>query len=759
MKIELSPFLLQQPRPEREIVSLLIAHPTPPEEQRLGQLFMVIRVSPSSETTRALVEMLEREGRALYYQQLESNVELAFESMLKKLNELLSDFLEYSSAEWLDDFHAVIGVIKGQDLFFAHVGRLYVLLVHHQRILNVLETAKGVETRINPLKIFSQTISGQLFENDTLIVGTTSILDYLSLDRLRAVAQSTAPSQAALALENLLAPNVAATGFGALLIRLAPETIRQTSDFSAMQTGGYTTSTSQSSMDQLVSREHQTRDLLSPSLWSQAWKYLSGAIERIKLVFSSLGLRPRAGRRQPSQTIQYYTSMRESWKPARRTEYPSRFLYVVGTLLSGLQLIFSALGKALRFLISLISGRRNLKQRLEHLPANATTAASKRIIMFQRLTRQRKIILIVAILVIFIFAQSVIWISQRGEKQKQQDTYVNALTQARVKQEEAEAALLYGDEDNARNLLKQAEDSIGQIPAKTQEKKYKSEIAGFRTKIEALYTRTKHINQIDPKEVAKVTLESDDSSLGGLLGFAGESIVSYSGQKPNVYQTSLEEAKTTAVSYKETGEKSVLLSVQTSARFGLLMLSDNSLVQYDLQTNALASVPIEYENQDRTIVSYSVYADRLYCLDVKNNQIFRHVKAGQGFTKGKSWLTDGSDVTNGVSVVVDGSVYVLRSNGELSKFFQGKLDASFGLKPIEPALERPAKVWTAEGVDYFYILDPGQKRLLVYTKKGRLKNQYVSDKFDQLKDMVILPKDKKAYVLNGTTVYQIDLLE
>lgn len=760
-KIEFSPFLLHDPRSEREIISLLISRPTPQELQSLGQLFMVVRVSPGDEQVKKIVESLETEGRSIYYQQLESNIELAFESMLKKLNELLSGYLEHSSTEWLDDFNAVIGVLKGSDLFFTQVGNLHAFLVHRQRIVNILEAAKGVDGRINPLKIFSQTISGQLYENDSLIICTPSILDYLSLERIRAVIQSTSTQQAVLSLENLLAPNAGAHGFGALLIRLVPETVGVMTESHAAQpiVGG---ALSQASMNTLIDREHQTNELLSPSIWTIAQKNIQSFFSRLqpwlKNIFRS---KQRGDQTASHQTTQYYAPVRDRWKPPRSSRYPSRTVFVLGRIFTGLQFLFRGLGRMFGWLINAISGRKNLKQRLEHFPANATTAASKRIILFQRLTKQRKIVLVVAVLFIFIFAQSVIYLSQRDDQKKQQATYQQALTDANKKQEEADAALLYGNDDSARDLLKQAQDLIASIPQKLRAKQYKSEIAGLETKINALNEKTKHITTIaDPKRLTDLAADQTNATAGGFVGLFGKDLTVFSTTETLVYKTNIDTNETAILTYKDASDKLAHLATGVTARYGLVALADDSLIQFDSNTNTFTAAPIQYENQDRQLVGMAVYGDRLYFLDTKNDQIFRYTKAGKGYGAGKGWL-NGKDVsvTDGTSIVVDGSVYITRSTGDLSKFFQGNLDATFKLQTIEPALTSPAKVWTDENTGYFYILDPVNKRLISYTKQGRLKNQYTADTFDQLKDMVIVPKDKKAYLLNGTIVFQIDLTE
>ena len=78
--------------------------------------------------------------------------------------------------------------------------------------------------------------------------------------------------------------------------------------------------------------------------------------------------------------------------------------------------------------------------------------------------------------------------------------------------------------------------------------------------------------------------------------------------------------------------------------------------------------------------------------------------------------------------------------------------------PVEPPLTQPAKITVSPEQNYFYVLEPLNKRLVVFDKTGKFINQYTGDKFDNLKDFQIDEKNKKIYLLNGAIVYSVDLL-
>ncbi|MDD5342028.1 MAG: hypothetical protein PHI73_01715 [Patescibacteria group bacterium] len=760
VRTDISPFLLHNPQSSNEEISLLVSHPSPQELQSLGRLFMLLKLSPANEQTKKIIGTIEQEGKLFYYQQLESNVELAFETTLKKINELLSNYLEHVSAEWLNDFNAIIGVIRGSDMYFAQVGNFQAFLIHRMRVVNILEKTKGAETRINPLKIFSQTISGQLNPDDALVFCTSTVLDYLSLERLRTIIQSSPTSQAALTLENLLMSNSDTSGFAALLIKLVPETIAVPSLARTSQPG-YSRGAPQESMEQLRSRESSTTELLAPSSALFFKNLFRRAGDRIGKISENIGLKPKISQRHRPTEVQYYAPVRESYKQSRRPRYSSRFVYVLGRILTGLQLTANFLKRMFLGLFGVISGRKNITQKLQHLPTNASTSVSKQIVFFQKLTRRRKVLLLVFVLIIFIFAQSVIIINRNKETKKQLATYQDSLNQATTKEQDAEAAMLYGDENNTRTLLKQATDLIASIPEKEREHRYQAEIAGLMTKIDSLALKTKHINTIaEPTLLADLATAGTEVAAGGLAGIFGSDIVAYSTNKSELYQVNVDEKKPASIAFTEAKDQTVRFSAPLSNNTALLYLSNDTLLQYKSTDDSFTALTIDFENQDRTLAGMASYLDRIYTLDTKNNQIFRHQKSGNQYQKGASWLTQAeADVKNGVDLAIDGSVFVLRSDGQLTKFVQGATDTSFSLNAIDPAISSPTKLWLDVDTTYLYILEPSQKRLLVFTKTGKLKNQYASNAFDNLLDMAINEKDKKAYLLNGTKIFGVDLLE
>ena len=109
---------------------------------------------------------------------------------------------------------------------------------------------------------------------------------------------------------------------------------------------------------------------------------------------------------------------------------------------------------------------------------------------------------------------------------------------------------------------------------------------------------------------------------------------------------------------------------------------------------------------------------------------------------------------NAESVAIDGSIYVGTSDGKILKFGNGR-QVDFTAEVL-PQFSSSIKIWTSADSSFLYVLEPSTKRLAVLDKEGKIKTQYTSDKFSDLKDFSVVEKENKIYLLSGDFVYTID---
>ena len=149
------------------------------------------------------------------------------------------------------------------------------------------------------------------------------------------------------------------------------------------------------------------------------------------------------------------------------------------------------------------------------------------------------------------------------------------------------------------------------------------------------------------------------------------------------------------------------------------------------------------------------YNNKIYALLAQENTIIKYQPAGTKLT-GVTYLKANVDLKTAKSMAIDGNIYVLLSNGEVLKFFQGQ-QVEFTIKNLSDKLLAPTKIKTNISYKNLYILDPASKRIVALDKNGNLQAQYYSENFSDLKDIAVDETNKKIYILDTNKIYSINL--
>jgi hypothetical protein len=98
----------------------------------------------------------------------------------------------------------------------------------------------------------------------------------------------------------------------------------------------------------------------------------------------------------------------------------------------------------------------------------------------------------------------------------------------------------------------------------------------------------------------------------------------------------------------------------------------------------------------------------------------------------------------------------LKNNGEIIKLSKG-IKQNFSIQGLEPALKNGGKIWTYTDLNYIYILDSLEKRIIIIDKNGNLKSQIKAGEFEKPSDMVIDEENKVGFVVDTSTIFKITL--
>lgn len=193
----------------------------------------------------------------------------------------------------------------------------------------------------------------------------------------------------------------------------------------------------------------------------------------------------------------------------------------------------------------------------------------------------------------------------------------------------------------------------------------------------------------------------------------------------------------------------------------IFFLTDKSKIWgYDEQTQSGTEIVLDdggsWETAD-AIVSYSTY---LYLLDNQSGKIWRHTKSGDKFSAGKTYAAaKNTDAKDGLSIAIDGAIFVLKPQGVVAKFSHSIPDPSFVLQsPPKPdiSLAGATEIYTDSDSQNIFILDKIKGRVVRYAKDGQFVDQYVLDQIS-INEMLLNPRIQKLWLLSGKDVYELDL--
>lgn len=746
VRYSLDSLLLYDPDRSSSVTNVWVSRPTPHEEQALGRVFVISSINTPSRLNHEIITILQDEVKTHFTQSTEPLLEAAFEQMLAKVNQRLHMLIIEGVNEWVDHAHFLIGAFRQQQMVLTVVGDIQGYLLRDRRLQPVF--ADYQPSSLNPLRVFSTVWPGALRPGDRLLFCTPTLLDYFSLEKLRRSMLDHSPTETARGLEGNLLGIDLNVSIGALLF-LADAAEETETAAPPVAHYAWNRSAPQVSMEELNARERQTEQLLSPSVWPA-----------VKDVFQQL-----------SHGVASFVQTTIFRRPPRRlapsisTRPPGNgasFFRLIGVLVAG---FFQLLWRGGRFLWS-VAARTSRGVRRAPVSVSQMTpsyrsgrpsfrqVAEQTIQRLQRLPRPQQIIIVLALVLVFFLTTAIVrtGTTKTGSDSSPQNITISAIRETLAK---ADADLLYGGDEAALQELQTAEHDVALLPHRTKQEK--SDLAAVQQTINQTRLKVAHMNVITSPTswlnlaAAKIAAKPAqliifpsalallDPTNGSLITVAKKDVTSVAATA-NTLDTGLS-----------------IHGVADSQTAALLTTDRASFLEFDTVKKTWKSLDAAFPYTSPSITAVDFFQSRAYVLDVKHNSIIRFAKAGSSLGTGVAWLKETADLRLAVNIAVDGSVYVAQSNGTVLGFLQGKR-STFALAPVVPALSSTSGIWTDVNSTNLYVTDPSQKRFLVFSKQGKLIDQYQSPVWTNLKDVVADEKTKTAFVLNGDTIYAVSLL-
>jgi hypothetical protein len=171
-----------------------------------------------------------------------------------------------------------------------------------------------------------------------------------------------------------------------------------------------------------------------------------------------------------------------------------------------------------------------------------------------------------------------------------------------------------------------------------------------------------------------------------------------------------------------------------------------------------AEAKIERDDAWGSITRVRVFGGNIYMLDSGAGEVWRYGVAGSGYGDKQKWLTadeNRESIKQASGMAIDGSIWIVTPSG-VDKYTRGVKDA-FEITDLESMWGNGAKIYTSDETEDLYILDPDNSRVVILSKEGKYKKQFVSELWKGAVDLVADEKEGKMFVLGSDKVWAVKL--
>jgi len=321
---------------------------------------------------------------------------------------------------------------------------------------------------------------------------------------------------------------------------------------------------------------------------------------------------------------------------------------------------------------------------------------------------------------------------------------------ARESIQQADVFLTQGDRKSASDLLEKAQTSLQKVL--NSKSSFRSDAQFMLADIQEKQLQVENAHKVQAQVLSDLATKNDNITATGLLKLR-ENLFAYDSHY--VYKT-----------IRNIVEKGVSISDKESIVAAAVREPQNTLV-------LLTDIPriIEYKNgvispmstQDETWkhgLDVETYGSRfVYILDPVENQIWKYERRKNNYS-GAIAYNQGADLSRAISFTIDGAVYILSDDGTIQKLFRGeKQSFAFRELPSVPMNGKNLKIYTSPDLDYLYILDPQNERVLIFTKGEKFatyKKQVLYGVPDVV-DFVVDDSGQKVNVITKDKIYEFSL--
>ena len=693
------------------------------ENVREGYLFYIFEVmSPWSKVSKLKKQVKDALEKSIQNGQFSEDF---FEQTISQVNAGLNLLAETGENEWVGNLNGIIGLVYEDQLLIAQSGKISGYLFRKGKISSLTESpALGQQ---NPLQTFSDIIAGELIMDDRIVFGNSELYNQLSLDKIRRLTEKLSPKESVLELYRELR-RFKITNINTIIIEAKDINDAENSTLSEIPEVIYLDQVK----DSLLKIAKKRLDPVFKAALIQGKKLYgvtktaAGKHGKVLLEKSKI----YAGRVGQKATDKYQSAKEE--KKSRNQ---------IG------QIVSDDSFKKMKVKTTTYTNKNNSQLNKSLFVANQYLINIWRFLSVRE--NRKYLYLFLAVVIIF------------GGYLKIRN---NNIHQSEIKQER-EVANAY---DQAKDLFTKANENLAL--GKTKDTTELENALAMSQKAEAspsdkvkAVALTKQIHEAIDK-INKITRLYDQQPVFKLGDNIGKFVLS----GYEVYGATTEGK----VYYGNTQDKSVKLFASIGKDYGavkdevldesagkvLFMMDNNKLMSLDIASKTPSEIKLTDNSAWENTTALDIFTSNIYLLDKDNNTVVKHIKNGETYDKGTTYITaKKGGLANALDLAIDGNIFVLNGDGKMIKMSKGAVDTNFAISGIPGTAATSLKtIFTNANTNYIYALDTVGNKIIRFDKNGQFVKQYAIDGVT-INDFSINDKIKKGYILSNGNVYQFDL--
>jgi hypothetical protein len=760
MYYKIASILLNNEQKSGVASDIFIAQPDSQKEALVGKLFILAEIQTQDSDSPKILEFLIKNINFNYYQnekvilkeRIETiSLESIFESALTKTNKDLEEFLLGEKIKISPyAFNVTICVLYKNEIYFSSTGKNRSLLIYKEKTTlkqkgredqelekieyKISDVGEKEETEaLNINKLFSNVVSGKIPVSGYFLVINEALSEYLSNKQLIRIITKLSPTGAAEQIRNLLEQINSYVSFLGIIIKNTVATNLSGDELKSrleeeIQVEDY--------KPEIVRTEEKTEEIMTPAGIVNLKKWTKTISDKIKssqpavapretksprgmfLLKEKIFFKKRGGLISPEKTKDFFRKIAK---------------------LAGVFVVFVA--NLFRRKHDDETGPEESRITLPTKEKAATIISGGKI----------KVILIIAMICIIAFLVNLAITDKRNKDEAKLRDFNSLISSIGKNQDKIDVDFVYNNKTEAKQLYDLDQDLLAQIPP--------AEIAK-RQSVQALFDRQK-------QQLEKIRNINNVSGLNKIADFSNLTATAdpqnillsngivYTGDSKNdaIFKIDIKQNIVTAVYNLGVATSGPITYPSAGQNNNIYYLSGSNIFQLD-KTDQPSLSDIALPSINGNVSGLQSYSDKLYIMDKSLNQIYRFTKGTDSFVNPSKWLSQTANLASSTGLYIDdnGNLYILYANGQVEKYLKGKKQ-DLTIDAVDPAVTAASRLVVTN--DYFYVLEPTAKRLLLWSNKGAYLAQYIFTDLNNLKDFAVNDKDKQIYLLDGHSVYQM----